>query len=266
MSALPPSEEEIDDSGCELLGKFGLLLQFGLAVVAFSSLLFKRYREKPKRPTKIWLLFLLFSKLNSKCKIIKKRVYDVSKQALSQGMLHSLNVLFSFTLADPCVQYFMNIMLDTTIGVLIMGLFVWILKRVIKRYRLKRLAFGDYGNPPLFSNFMLQLLLFLSLALIMKLIVRGIIMIPFLEEMSSFLLSPLKGHPNTELVVVMVITPLCMNIFQFWVVDQLIKRKSGENKPTSASNYNYSESDFNNMEEDDSRIFNANVYGIDENL
>ena len=73
------SDEEPESSGCELMGQFGILLQLGLAVLSFSTLmckiigflsfqlksatqlelllvlfLVKRWREKPRRPWKIW--------------------------------------------------------------------------------------------------------------------------------------------------------------------------------------------------------------------
>ena len=50
-----------------------------------------------------------------------KRVFDVSKQVVGQAILHGSNVLISTiegsrTLNNPCVTYFLNILLDTTLG------------------------------------------------------------------------------------------------------------------------------------------------------
>jgi len=43
-----------DLAHCELMGPLGLLLQAGLAVMAFSTLVVKRYREHPRRPFVVW--------------------------------------------------------------------------------------------------------------------------------------------------------------------------------------------------------------------
>lgn len=50
-----------------------------------------------------------------------RRLFDVSKQVIGQAMLHGSNVFVSWligkrTLANPCVSYFLNILLDTTLG------------------------------------------------------------------------------------------------------------------------------------------------------
>eukprot|EP00388_Colpodella_angusta_P008264 GDKJ01022725.1.p1 GENE.GDKJ01022725.1~~GDKJ01022725.1.p1 ORF type:complete len:429 (-),score=83.97 GDKJ01022725.1:141-1427(-) len=94
--------------GCTLLpGVFGIALQGLLAVMAFCSLLIKRYREVPRRPWKIFFL-------------------DSSKQFLGSGWLHFLNIvcaeIFSnsdFSSADACEWYWVNIVVDTTIGTVI---------------------------------------------------------------------------------------------------------------------------------------------------
>jgi len=231
-------DETAPPSGCELMGAVGILLQIGLAFASLSTLLFKRYRERPRRAWKIW-------------------AFDAIKQACSQGLLHILNVLLSLTFADPCVQYFLNLIFDTTIGVLILSGLVWFTKRVIKRLRLNSMTFGEYGHPPKVVRFLKQLALFLVLSAIMKVIIYALLLIPFFAIIATWMLSPLKGKPVIELLVVMVFTPLIMNTFQFWVVDQVIKKKK-EERPTAAT---YFEEDG-----DDSLMLADNFYGIDEKL
>ena len=61
---------------CRLLGPFSLLVQAALGALALLSLVYKRWRERPRRPIKIWL-------------------FDVSKQVFGAIILHVLNLLLS---------------------------------------------------------------------------------------------------------------------------------------------------------------------------
>ena len=49
------------------------------------------------------------------------RLFDVSKQIVGQMFVHGVNVLISDVVAhlsttNPCVLYFLNILIDTTLG------------------------------------------------------------------------------------------------------------------------------------------------------
>ena len=228
-----------------------------------------------------------------------------SKDSKLFNCFHRISSFFTFLFSNG--RYFLNLVLDTTIGVLIMSFLVWLTKRFVTRCKLRSVTFGDYGEPPKFVTFLKQLGLFLLLAIIMKvsvllllllflflfffmvllpdlqLIVIGLLMIPFFEMIAAYMLSPLKGKPSVELVVVMVITPLIMNTFQFWVrtsslmfvaccvwetharsfspqvVDQIIKKK----KPTAhrtAAAYFEDDNDSNEL------MLADDFYGIDEKL
>jgi hypothetical protein len=74
-SSKGPQDGE-DDGECKLLGPFALLIQGALGILALMSLVWKRYRERPRRPLKVW-------------------TFDVSKQVLGSVMLHLLNLLMS---------------------------------------------------------------------------------------------------------------------------------------------------------------------------
>lgn len=67
-------------------------------------LFLKRCCEKPKRPWKIWWL-------------------DASKQIFSAVLAHLLNLALSVFMSgdkvDECVFYFLNSLMDTTLGVLV---------------------------------------------------------------------------------------------------------------------------------------------------
>lgn len=97
---------------CELLGPFSLVIQAALGLLALSSLVWKRYRERPRRPIKVWS-------------------FDVSKQVVGSGLLHIANLLMSMLSAgklsvnmkavesiaeeykpNPCSFYLLNLGID----------------------------------------------------------------------------------------------------------------------------------------------------------
>jgi hypothetical protein len=66
----PPNGE------CSLLGPFALIVQAALGGLALLALVFKRWRERPQRPLKIW-------------------GFDVSKQVVGSVLVHIANLLMS---------------------------------------------------------------------------------------------------------------------------------------------------------------------------
>lgn len=67
----PPENGE-----CRLLGPFAIFVQGSLGLLAILSLVYKRYREHPQRPLKIWF-------------------FDVSKQVVGSIFVHIANLLMS---------------------------------------------------------------------------------------------------------------------------------------------------------------------------
>lgn len=63
----------LEKNECRLLGPFALVVQGALGVLALLSLVFKRWRERPRRPLKIWF-------------------FDISKQILGTFLLHVANL------------------------------------------------------------------------------------------------------------------------------------------------------------------------------
>lgn len=61
---------------CQLLGPFALVVQAALGALALLSLVFKRWRERPQRPVKIWF-------------------FDVSKQVFGSVLVHIANIFMS---------------------------------------------------------------------------------------------------------------------------------------------------------------------------
>jgi hypothetical protein len=73
-----PSKDDpaAEENQCKLLGPFALLVQGALGVLALLTLVFKRFRESPKRQWKVWF-------------------FDVAKQVTGSVILHLINLLMS---------------------------------------------------------------------------------------------------------------------------------------------------------------------------
>ncbi|OAX77994.1 hypothetical protein ACJ72_07701 [Emergomyces africanus] len=90
---------------CQLLGPFALIVQAALGAIALLSLVYKRWRERPQRPVKVW-------------------AFDVSKQVFGSVLLHLANLLASMFSAgqipvtatyqpNPCSYYLLNLGIDS---------------------------------------------------------------------------------------------------------------------------------------------------------
>ncbi len=103
----PPS---VENGECRLLGPFALIIQASLGALALLSLVYKRWRERPQRPLKVW-------------------AFDASKQVVGSMLLHVANLLMSmlssgkFSVtptttddyqANPCSFYLLNLAIDVS--------------------------------------------------------------------------------------------------------------------------------------------------------
>jgi len=113
------SKPSPDNGECSLLGPFAILVQGALGCMALLALVYKRWRERPQRPLKIW-------------------VFDVSKQVVGSVLVHIANLLMSmlssgqFTMKldasvavramnangkyrpNPCSFYLLNLAIDVS--------------------------------------------------------------------------------------------------------------------------------------------------------
>ena len=205
-----------DEEKCKLVdGTFGYIVQFILFVIVISSLYYKRYKEKPQRPMKIWML-------------------DVGKQICSGTEAHLINMGVSIYILseddlDECEWYFVNFTMDTTIGV---GLTFFFLKSVewgARQFDWNALKVsGEYGTPTNYSTYFKQLAVWLFIICLVK---TCVVMFIFLlsaplVEFGKFVLGWLTPSPDVELLVVMIACPCFMNLFQYWVQDSFIKKKA----------------------------------------
>jgi hypothetical protein len=75
-SSSPMAGDNNDTGECRLLGPFAILVQLALGALALLSLVYKRWRERPQRPVKIWF-------------------FDASKQVVGSALVHVANVFMS---------------------------------------------------------------------------------------------------------------------------------------------------------------------------
>ena len=108
-TTLSISKAGAENGECKLLGPFALFIQGALGILALGSLVFKRWRERPQRPIKIW-------------------AFDASKQVVGSGLLHLANLFMSMLSsgeltpspkagdyqANPCSFYLLNLAIDVS--------------------------------------------------------------------------------------------------------------------------------------------------------
>ncbi|KAJ9477371.1 Vacuolar membrane protein [Pseudozyma hubeiensis] len=251
---------EVDGDNCKLMGPFALFVQAIMGILVIGSLVYKRQREKPKRKWKIWAL-------------------DISKQMLGQLFVHILNVILSDFVAsgggeNPCSLYFLNILVDTTVGVF----FIYVALKYVTYYLTERLGLegfvsGQYTPPlpsivpapsgepgssaqagadrrafrrgrPRIEYWLKQLASYLFVLFLMKMAVLVIFaLFPFLFDVGSWILGFFGSHKDVQVLFSMALFPLAMNVLQFWLIDSLLRH----NPYTSAySKVNPDDEDFLN--------------------
>ncbi|CAG8604144.1 16122_t:CDS:2, partial [Acaulospora morrowiae] len=200
---------------CVLVDKFAIFIQILLGTIAFSTLIYKRHRERPQRPLSIW-------------------AYDVSKQIIGAIIIHGLNIAASYIPglskegvdSNPCVWYFLNILVDCTLGVFVLFLLLKMVQALVISVGIQGMKSGDYGQPPKVKWWLRQTTAFVFCLFTMKMVVVAIFRLcPFLFDVGEWFLGWTLHDVKLQVVFVMLIFPLIMNIVQFWIVDQVIKKK-----------------------------------------
>ena len=148
-----------------------------------------------------------------------------------------MNVMASLILSqregnNPCQWYFITLMMDTTIGILVTYMILKIIEKICRAQGWTKAISGNYnedfdGEIDL-AAWSLQLMLWVSIVAFNKWVLLIIItqFNAFFMEIGKNVLQPFAMSPKLELVFVMIIVPTVMNIFQFWVQDNFIKSKN----------------------------------------
>lgn len=203
--------------GCQVLGGFaGYAVQALLFSICVGSLLFKWWIERPQRKLQVFAL-------------------DSSKQLIGAGVIHMSNLIcaLAFThlepsAADECAWYWVNIMIDTTFGVGVCYALLKVTERVFGydsgNYGKGAQTGIDWEENPDFRRWLSQIMTWCVIVGIMK---SGVVALmytfaPFWESL-SVTCTHWIANETARLVFVMIITPTCMNMFQFWVTDSFLK-------------------------------------------
>ncbi|KAF5904523.1 store-operated calcium entry regulator STIMATE-like isoform X1 [Clarias magur] len=209
---LPPSNSSPTNpgmKGCangDLMDSFGIFLQGLLGVVAFSTLMLKRFREPKheRRPWRIWFL-------------------DTSKQAIGMLFIHFANVYLSdLTEEDPCSLYLINFLLDASLGMLVIYGGVKAVSAVVEWNQWDSLRFGEYGEPVQCTAWAGQCALYIFIMMFEKVVIILVVLI--LQWKKLAMLNPIT-NPQLELALVMLIVPFFVNALMFWVVDNFLMKK-----------------------------------------
>ncbi|KAF9006665.1 vacuolar membrane protein-domain-containing protein [Cyathus striatus] len=212
----PPAYPGVDRHSCQLLGPTALVVQALMGVLVILSLVYKRHRESPKRPWRIWL-------------------FDISKQVVGQMFVHGFNVLISHivsvgTSSNACITYFLNILIDTTLGVALIYFILHFLTYLFtERFGMKGFQSGLYGTPPSFNYWCRQAAIYVLSLSTMKFLVIGLLaLFPGIFKLGEWLLSWTWTEEGDALQVIftMGIFPIVMNILQFWLIDSIVKASS----------------------------------------
>ncbi|KAK9840897.1 hypothetical protein WJX84_000898 [Apatococcus fuscideae] len=227
-----------EDHSCRLLaGPAAWGAQLLLFFLAFAALAWKRHKERPQRPVKIWGM-------------------DVSKQIVSGVAAHLCGIIIAMLAstasqaqASECAWYFFAFTFDTTLGVAftisIHKFFVYACQKAIPNCSsgwLQSSLFavaecGSYGDPPQTSRFVIQLIEW-TLAMTLARIAVGSIVVSaqaLLVDAARLLDAAFAGHPTALLYFVMVMCPLFMNLTQALIQDAVLKWKQKQNTSDSDS-------------------------------
>ncbi|KAL9613602.1 MAG: hypothetical protein Q9167_001884 [Letrouitia subvulpina] len=223
------------DSGeCQLLGEAAIFVQGALGALALLSLVYKRWRERPQRPIKIWF-------------------FDVSKQVFGSILLHIANLLMSMLSsgqltvtpkteigeyrANPCSFYLLNLAIDTTIGIPILIFLLRLLTYGFARSPLgnppESVESGNYGQPPRATWWVKQSIIYFLGLLGMKACVFVIFKLcPWIIIVGDWALKWTEGNETVQVFFVMLFFPLIMNALQYYIIDSFIKEhRSAEHEP-----------------------------------
>ncbi|OTB08790.1 hypothetical protein M426DRAFT_18859 [Hypoxylon sp. CI-4A] len=235
----PPEGDHGGEGECRLLGPFALFVQLALGGLALLSLVYKRWRERPQRPVKIWF-------------------FDVSKQVFGSVLVHIANVFMSMltsgrfsikldTVAaqvtdrllrredvpyvpNPCSFYLLNLAIDTTIGIPILIILLRVFTSLVAYTPFGKPAesiqSGNYGNPPNAWWWLKQSVIYFCGLFGMKVCVLIIFFIlPWISRVGDWALKWTEGNERVQIVFVMMLFPLIMNALQYYIIDSFIKLK-----------------------------------------
>lgn len=224
---------------CRLLGPFALFVQLALGGLALLALVYKRWRERPQRPVKIW-------------------AFDASKQVVGSILVHMANVFMSMLTSgrfsikvepmsvqsmarllrrdedvyvpNPCSFYLLNLAIDTTLGIPILIILLRVFTALVSYTPLGKPAesiqSGNYGSPPKALWWLKQSVIYFCGLFGMKICVLILfLMLPWIARIGDWALGWTDGNEKLQIVFVMMLFPLIMNAMQYYIIDSYIMKK-----------------------------------------
>ncbi|CAE7620956.1 tetA [Symbiodinium sp. CCMP2456] len=165
---------------------------------------------------------------------------DSSKQLIGAAWIHLLNLLFAQKMekhyeeagGDECDWYWINIVVDCTLGVACTYVLLQLSTRIILATvpdQAPDFKTGEYrvnGGIDA-AKYIKQLAVWLVVVSSMKvgMVVFMAVFHTLLLAVARMTLAPFASSPNLKLLVAMIATPFCMNALQFWVTDNFIKKQ-----------------------------------------
>jgi len=136
---------------------------------------------------------------------------------------------------DECQWYCLTYIVDSTIGTFLNLSFLNVFENIFQRRMkcCKHLIFGDYGDPPLLSKWIPQLVIWLIIVIIGKIIILLFLLnlIVSIDKGIKFLFQIFSHQPELELVMVMIVIPKILNSVQIWVKDSFLKGQLDSDHP-----------------------------------
>lgn len=194
-------------------GPFALGVQAFLAFTVLATLLYKRSQESPRRSWTIWFM-------------------DSSKQGFAMALQHLVNLLLAVFFAHDnmksgeCIWYIANFLITVVCGLFILTAYMRLHRHLVQQYDLRILRSGEYGNPPQWTTWAAQMLLWSFVCCAEKFITAGCVIFPLrhaIDYVIGFIEQPMVHSPKLELVLVMVVLPALLNAIFAWIIDNLIK-------------------------------------------
>ncbi|TGO56300.1 hypothetical protein BOTNAR_0226g00130 [Botryotinia narcissicola] len=213
-----------DNGECQLLGNFAILVQGSLGLLAVMALVYKRWRERPQRPMKIWF-------------------FDVSKQVVGSVLVHIANLLMSMLSSgqfsikldasnvakrmvgdsgqykpNPCSFYLLNLAID----LFVMTPF---------GNPPESIESGNYGHPPkAFWWFKQSIIYFIGLMGMKICVLIIFLVLPWISRIGDWALRWTEGDEALQVIFVMLIFPVIMNATQYYIIDSFIKNQKPDHE------------------------------------
>jgi len=230
---------EMADSECRLLtGSIAMAAQMTLAAAILGSLLYKRQRERPKRPFVVWFM-------------------DVSKQGVCATTCHVINMTFALIAyhtvstddgsegASECSWYFVQYNFDNAFGVPLTMLihigFIAAAKSYSDKLTVKDTPgenntlieiiarCGTYGVPPKVSWWAIQMIEWIAAVIVARSFCGCLVVLlsnVALQHAAVFVDGIFSGIPVFHLYFVIVIYPLALSTVVAWILDGMLKKSS----------------------------------------